>query len=539
MLRLASRLALICALALARTAGAAVGAGPIVNPANGHAYYLLTPTSWADAEAEAQTLGGHLVAIGDADENAWVWETFAEIAGGPFWIGLSDAAQEGVFTWTNGEPFSYSSWWVEGGEPNNAGGVEHYVELNNYVWNDNDGGGPFRAVVEVATTGELAFVESVAIPPPPPSAFESASIYELAIPRDGGHVYALYDVAIGTDKILVYERAASDGALTLIAEPQTTANPNGMALAPDGRALFVTGNNGEVQAWRRDPATGLLTIADQVFDGNEGADSIGFAYGVAVSPDGAHVYVASGENAVTSFAWNDASGQLTVIDTDLTGEGGLVLSGPFRVAITPDGAFLLVESSADQALVVFARNAATGALAFAQRFVNGEGGVTGISTIADFATARAGSGASIEVLSGAGVRLARFVEIPGSPSPSISFVESIPFGGFPTSLAISSDGTRLYASDLSFDDVVAYERDPQTGVLGASVGQVAASDPGVSGLTDPNHVTPSWDGRNVYVASSANDRIVVLASATPEPDALALGLAALATVAAHARRRTR
>ena len=29
----------------------------------------------------------------------------------------------------SGEPFSYSSWWVGGGEPNNAGGVEHFVEM--------------------------------------------------------------------------------------------------------------------------------------------------------------------------------------------------------------------------------------------------------------------------------------------------------------------------------------------------------------------------------------------------------------------------
>ena len=131
---------------------AAIAAGPIVNPANGHQYYLLNPNTWSGAEARAIALGGHLVTINDAAENAWVWLTFAPYGGGPLWIGLSDAAQEGTFVWASNEPATYFNWWCRAPgdcEPTNSSGVEHYVEMNNYVWNDNTNESMFRGVVEI------------------------------------------------------------------------------------------------------------------------------------------------------------------------------------------------------------------------------------------------------------------------------------------------------------------------------------------------------------------------------------------------------
>lgn len=146
--RIAMGLAFVV-LSLARPAAAAVVAGPIVNPANGHEYSLLQAATWADAEAEAIALGGHLVTIDDDAENDWVWETF-QPHGGPFWIGLNDVIQEGVHVWADGTPTSYTNWWVGGGEPNDAGGVEDAVEINNYLWNDRNGAVLLEGVVEVA-----------------------------------------------------------------------------------------------------------------------------------------------------------------------------------------------------------------------------------------------------------------------------------------------------------------------------------------------------------------------------------------------------
>lgn len=85
----------------------------------GHTYYLLTSSSWTDAQAEAVTLGGNLVTINDAAEQAFVFNTFGAFGGvnRELWIGLNDAAAEGTFVWVSGEPVTYTNW--SPGEPNN------------------------------------------------------------------------------------------------------------------------------------------------------------------------------------------------------------------------------------------------------------------------------------------------------------------------------------------------------------------------------------------------------------------------------------
>jgi hypothetical protein len=150
------------------TAIAEVLEGPIVNPSSGHLYYAISPNTWTGAEAEAQSLGGHLVTINDEAENNWVWETFAPLVGGPVWIGLSDVDQEGTFVWSSGEPATYFNWWCRSEtdcEPNNANGAEHYVEMNNYVWNDNTNEPHFIGIVEVtpeqATENTIGHIEDL------------------------------------------------------------------------------------------------------------------------------------------------------------------------------------------------------------------------------------------------------------------------------------------------------------------------------------------------------------------------------------------
>src|SRR5213078_763724 len=51
-------------------------AGPVYNPATTHSYFLLTSSSWTDAEAVAESMGGHLVTVNDAAENDWLLSTF-------------------------------------------------------------------------------------------------------------------------------------------------------------------------------------------------------------------------------------------------------------------------------------------------------------------------------------------------------------------------------------------------------------------------------------------------------------------------------
>src|SRR5205085_1136393 len=108
----------------------------------GHLYYVTKSSmSFAAAEAQAQLMGGHVVAIRNVAEDQFVSQIVHNEFGSdpPFWIGATDDAAESVFRWTDGEPLTFSHWWY--GEPNNYwyDGGENQV-LSNWgsvgYWND-------------------------------------------------------------------------------------------------------------------------------------------------------------------------------------------------------------------------------------------------------------------------------------------------------------------------------------------------------------------------------------------------------------------
>jgi len=112
-----------------------------------HYVYVAAPgLSWAQAQAAAVGMGGYLANITSAAENTYVFTNVTQGAGA--WIGGSDAAQEGVWTWANG-PESGQTFWTVGGsnggyanwwgtEPNDSGaGGEDFVFMDhNGVWTD-------------------------------------------------------------------------------------------------------------------------------------------------------------------------------------------------------------------------------------------------------------------------------------------------------------------------------------------------------------------------------------------------------------------
>ncbi|MCX6874352.1 MAG: SUMF1/EgtB/PvdO family nonheme iron enzyme [Verrucomicrobia bacterium] len=115
--------------ALAGPLAAGILSGQVINPGTGHSYYLLTQNTWSASEAEAVTLGGHLVTISDSAENEWVHNTFSRFGGSAktLWIGLHDSATEGTFAWTSGQSAEFRNWAA--GEPSAGSAGEDYVHL--------------------------------------------------------------------------------------------------------------------------------------------------------------------------------------------------------------------------------------------------------------------------------------------------------------------------------------------------------------------------------------------------------------------------
>lgn len=127
--------AMLCAtlfISFTTTSHAAALTGPITNPANGHAYYLIDTATWSESESVAITMGGHLVTINDQAENEWIYNTFSSLIPSTFssssiWIGLNDVSKEGEFVWTSGEPVSYLNWYPN--QPDNYLGLEDYAHM--------------------------------------------------------------------------------------------------------------------------------------------------------------------------------------------------------------------------------------------------------------------------------------------------------------------------------------------------------------------------------------------------------------------------
>lgn len=110
---------------------------PQPHPEGGSLAFCFVPATWADAELDCIAQDGHLVSIHDAETQELVVSGAAAVQPGDFWIGLTDAASEGEFEWTDGTPYDHERW--AGGEPNNAGDGEHCVELADWAggeWND-------------------------------------------------------------------------------------------------------------------------------------------------------------------------------------------------------------------------------------------------------------------------------------------------------------------------------------------------------------------------------------------------------------------
>ena len=113
----------------------------------GSTYYLLDKSTWDDAQATGVELGGNLITINNQAEqvfidNLWGYFGSSDFAKTYLWIGLSDEADEGNFTWASGEDVTYNNFSAN--EPNGSTN-ENQVYMwyrtpsNAGTWNDFDG----------------------------------------------------------------------------------------------------------------------------------------------------------------------------------------------------------------------------------------------------------------------------------------------------------------------------------------------------------------------------------------------------------------
>ena len=154
----------------------------------------------------------------------------------------------------------------------------------------------------------------------------------------------------------------------------------GVAVSPDGASVYaVSFSDDSLVHFSRDTQTGELTPVGCIADEDEPAGSsdpcaqsapgLSRPGSVAVSPDGASVYVTSADESIAIFSREAESGELTpsgcVRDVDFSQDdceqAATGLYGAVRVEISPDGEWVYVAAFGDEngnggALTTFARN---------------------------------------------------------------------------------------------------------------------------------------------------------------------------------------
>jgi len=213
-----------------------------------------------------------------------------------------------------------------------------------------------------------------------------------AVSSDGAHVYV---TAGNGDALVAYARDVSIGTLqhvqTVLDDMDGVDGLNtvgSVTLSPDGAHVYTTSaGESAIAVFSRDAQTGMLTFVEAELEGVAGVQGLEADHESVVTPDGSHVYVASPgrepliPGRISLFARDASSGALTFIEAvtdDVDGVTGL--DGVSSVTVSPDGARVYTTAYRDDAVVVFDRDAATGALRFVEAQFDGVDEVDGLGT---------------------------------------------------------------------------------------------------------------------------------------------------------------
>ena len=363
--------------------------------------------------------------------------------------------------------------------------------------------GPLDDAVAVfarnAGTGALTFLASQVHAPLQTNLNEGGTVIPgaIALEPGGSQLY------VAADRIAVLARNAGTGALLATSAATTLRSTSALALSPDGAHLYAASLEGTLTAFRRDAGTGGLEFVESEMDGIGALDALGMPQAVAVSPDGGHVYVAGGEDAVVVFARDAGTGRITLVETQRDGVGGVDgLDDPRGIAVSPDGDHVYVTGFADDAVAAFARDGGTGALTFLALFRDGIGGVDGLDGASSIAISP--DGEDVYVTGRNEDALAVFARDAGTGLLTPTTVLRQGFGGIDgldgaSGLALSPDGANLYAVGSDDYAVVAFARDGVTGAL-TLIDVERNLENGVLYLREPASVTAA--AGEVYVASA-------------------------------------
>ena len=294
----------------------------------------------------------------------------------------------------------------------------------------------------------------------------------LVLSPDGRHLYAI----AGRDRALV--ALARDGASGLLTPLQTLTDDRdgvdgldlvtGLAITPDGTEVYVSSElpDSALAVFARDRATGRLRF-DRALYNPEGAEDVARPHGVAVSTDGANLYVAANAfSPSVTVLRRAASGTLTVLEVEPLGTMGIAR----LVAVSPDGRNVYVGLDNLDAVVVFRREPPSGYLTYLNTITDGSDGVRGIAGPRGMGVTADGNGLLVTGWAASGLALFERQSPGGALEFRTALIEGD--GGITglrraSALAVSPDGAFVYAAAAEARGPTVFARDAATGGLQA------------------------------------------------------------------------
>ena len=324
----------------------------------------------------------------------------------------------------------------------------------------------------------------------------------IAISPDGKYLYSVGDT---DNSMTIFSRNSDTGQLTYLETLRDGVGPvdglrgaHGLAISPDGKHLYAVGLHDDgIAVFNRDVSTGLLTYREiHKEDGLDGSVN------VIVSPDGNNVYgTGLYDDAVAVFTRNVATGVLTYVSMHKDGVSGVDgLDGARDIAITPDGKHVYIGSQAEDGLAVFSRDSSTGDLTFLEVLKDDDPGVDGVKGVIGIDYSPGGNHiyvtsfteSSLAVFSrDSTTGLLTYVDVYKDDTSGVDGLSGA------WDVAISPDGFYAFATGRSENALSVFSRDPLSGVLTYLVHHVD-DQAGVDGLNGAMALAATADSKHIY-----------------------------------------
>ena len=336
-----------------------------------------------------------------------------------------------------------------------------------------------------------------------------SGVRDIVLAPDGQR---LLTAGTGEDEIGVFAIAPSSGELSFVSAcSSTSAVPLGavrsLAISQDGLSVFAACHDGDCVSWLSlDPESGRLS-------GISSVSAIDGAADIIVSPDDRFLYVAADtESRVVVLGIDVVAGVLTPTQT-LSQDSlpSIPFGSPHQIAMSGDGSILAVSCWDSDSVLLFRRDAESGALSCVDYLEDGHNGADRLNGPSGMALSVDGSELAVAAYYDHSVSL--FADSSGLDSWSLVATYSDGEDGvlgmrYPRAVAVDPVTRSVYVAAGGSDAIVVFSRTPAEMELSYAA-TATNGDDRIEGLDGVRSLATSWDGSLLFTAAS-NDGAVAL-----------------------------